>query len=115
MVLFPLVPLKLLSEVGEKWASSRADAWPPRGHWAALPYISHCHKPGPPGERAWSVWPRTPGDSIRELIWGRGCLALGSTPICQWFLAIKEKAKTKHCLQQAILEEHRLKKWPYLL
>ena len=28
---------------------------------------------------------------------------------------IKEKAKIKHCLQQAILEEHRLKKLQYLL
>lgn len=28
---------------------------------------------------------------------------------------IKEKAKIKHCLQQAILEEHRLKTLQYLL
>lgn len=98
MVLFPLVPLKLLSEVGEKWTSLRAEAWPPEDTGQlCLTSVTVINQPASPplpsGERAWSVWPRPPGDSVRELIGGHGCLALGSTPICQWFLAIKRKQK----------------------
>lgn len=42
-------------------------------------------------------------------------LGFHCNPIRQWFLAIKKETKIKHCLQPAILEEHRFKKLQYLL
>lgn len=44
-------------------------------------------------------------------MWGHGCLA--SDPLVVFIM--KEKTKIKHCLQQAILEEHGLKKLQYVL
>lgn len=58
---------------------------------------------------------RTPGGSNWKLIWGLRCLALDLPPTGHWFLTMKKKTKIKHCLQQAILEEQRLKKLQYLL
>ena len=75
----------------------------------SIPVVNQApREQGPGGARA-----RPLGSSVREPTGAHGCS--DSAPVLPWFLTIKKKTKIKHCLQQAILEEHRFKKLQYLL